>query len=119
MDIELTNEIKQLKQMAAMYVKMAKFPMAEKVFEELIELERSEHGQFSNEVARTTYDLAESLRRRDEHRRAKPLYEHAISIWERLKRLDLLTQADRSCYLDASSVLRQYAASSQQAECQA
>jgi tetratricopeptide (TPR) repeat protein len=110
MDFELTNEIKQLKLIAAMYGRQRKFRLAEKTYQQLVLFERREYGEFSSEVAASIYDLAEILRRQEQHEEARSRYEDAIAIWERLMRLDLLTAADRSCYLDACSVLQQYKA---------
>jgi hypothetical protein len=113
MHIELTNEIKQLKLIAALYGRHRKFHLAEKTYQQLVLLERREYGEFSSEVAASIYDLAEIMRRQEQHEEARRQYEDAISIWERLMRLDLLTAADRSCYLDSCSVLQQYKAAQQ------
>jgi tetratricopeptide (TPR) repeat protein len=115
MKIELTNEIKQLKLIAAIYRRQRKFQLAEKTYQQLVLLERREYGEFSSEVATSIYDLAETMRRQEQHEDARSRYEDAISIWERLNRLALLTPSDRSCYLDACSVLQQYKAAQQPA----
>jgi tetratricopeptide (TPR) repeat protein len=106
MNTENEQEIRQMRTIAALYMKRSKFREAETVYKSLVTILEKHSGKFSPELALTCYQLAEVYAELGQYKCARPLYERAVNIWENLGKLNLVKPEETIFIMDALVALQ-------------
>jgi tetratricopeptide (TPR) repeat protein len=106
MDMNNEQEVRQLKTIAALYVKRSKLREAEGVYKAVLKIQEAQLGQFSPDIALTCYQLAEVYTNLLQYSAARPLFEQAVKIWEILSGLELIKPEENIFFMDALVALQ-------------
>lgn len=103
---ESSQEVRQLKLIAALYTKRSKFREAESVYKAVLVIQEKYLGEFSPELALTYYQLAEVYSDLNQYVQARPLYEKAVHIWEKLGALGMIKPQETIYFMDSMVALQ-------------